>query len=350
MEHIQANRESMSGCKPYQKVMVTSASGFLGSALIQELSRKNFQTTALYSGLPAPEKSKNISPIYSDLKGHGLISKQLEGVNTLIHLDTLYPVIDQQIASKTLKNGNGSLKDSIKNGLEAARNLVRLAEKSDVKQIVYISSIGATQDSKSESLQVSYEIENIVLNSKILKKIILRIPVLFDDFGFDTYLSKAVAKAMKIPLFYPVLLPNSKVGVIHINDVNETIREMITSLSLPNCGILEAVSAETNMNKIFAMICANCCPKPKLQITGFFGRSIFQLISRKNSDIIDYLEEKSGHNLKKDELSNLNNPLLKYLSNNPRPFPKNFKKKISSFQEVQHKKMFEKEEKITANT
>jgi 2-alkyl-3-oxoalkanoate reductase len=107
------------------KILVTGASGFLGSALIRRLRQSEDSIRVFVrKPLPAGHAAGGLDAVYGDLGEPDAVMKAVEGVETVYHV------------------GAG-----MKGGFEAAtlwgtRNILNACEKHGVKKLVYVSSMG----------------------------------------------------------------------------------------------------------------------------------------------------------------------------------------------------------------
>ncbi|MGD0540377.1 MAG: NAD-dependent epimerase/dehydratase family protein, partial [Tepidisphaeraceae bacterium] len=69
-----------------KKVFVTGASGFVGSAILRELSRRAFAVTALARRKNPPQIAGDIRQVHGDLSQSAVLDEALRDCDAVIHL------------------------------------------------------------------------------------------------------------------------------------------------------------------------------------------------------------------------------------------------------------------------
>ena len=137
-------------------IFITGATGFIGNALIHQLSHWNEELRIL---LPPAEKTpilpKNI-PVeiaVSNLADERNMRAALRGVETIIHL-----------ASDEQQGANANLMNVDING---TASLLKVAQERKIKHIVFISHLGAEPSSAFPLLKAKGIAENYIIQSGI---------------------------------------------------------------------------------------------------------------------------------------------------------------------------------------
>ncbi len=119
---------------PKSKItLVTGANGFVGSVLIQELSRRGYDVRQLVRN-KSPLKHPNEKKFWIDgLDNLGDLSKPLKDVEVVIHIAARVHVMNEK--------GKDPLSEYRRINVESTLNLARQAATSGVKRFVFLSSI-----------------------------------------------------------------------------------------------------------------------------------------------------------------------------------------------------------------
>ncbi len=146
------------------KILITGASGFVGTHLIDELRKKNINFIGTSHG-----KSKNFFSI--NLSKDTKWDKLLNNCDTVIHL-------------AGLAHKKYSKEDLIKINFEGSVKLIKEAVKSNVKKFIFVSSVAVIQDKSSPYGRVKSMIESELI--KYSKKsemsyVIIRPPLIYGN-------------------------------------------------------------------------------------------------------------------------------------------------------------------------
>ena len=146
------------------KILVTGASGFIGTHLIDELRKKNINFIGT-----SHSKSKEFYEIN--------LSKDTKWGNLLNNCDTI-------IHLAGLAHKKYSKEDLIKINFEGSVKLIKEAIKSNVKKFIFVSSVAVIQDKSSPYGRVKSMIEyELVKYSKIseMSYVIIRPPLIYGN-------------------------------------------------------------------------------------------------------------------------------------------------------------------------
>lgn len=118
--------------KNKENVLVTGANGFLGSALVRQLKQKfNVKTLVRKTSDLTNLEGQNIEVIYGDLRDKDSLFRACRGVYAVFHAAADYRLWVRN--SEELYESN----------VTGTKNLLEAAYKSDVKKLVYTSSVAA---------------------------------------------------------------------------------------------------------------------------------------------------------------------------------------------------------------
>jgi len=114
------------------RVLVTGASGFLGSYLVEELVRGGYSVRGMIRDFKKASRLRDsgVEVVYGDLTRHDTLSQVVKGVDVIIHLAAYYTF-------------TGSKKLYRLVNVEGTRALAQVALKSGVKRFIYCSSTEA---------------------------------------------------------------------------------------------------------------------------------------------------------------------------------------------------------------
>ncbi len=115
------------------RVLVTGATGFVGSALVEELLKNGILVTALVRDFSVISLD-GLKPIVGDLNDiENIASSLFEGVECVVHAAARAHIVQN--------NSKNALTDYMKTNRDATLKLAELASKHGVKRFVFLSSI-----------------------------------------------------------------------------------------------------------------------------------------------------------------------------------------------------------------
>ena len=115
------------------RVLVTGATGFVGSALVEELLKNGILVTALVRDFSIIG-SDGLNPIVGDLNDiENIASSLFEGVECVVHAAARAHIVQD--------NSKNAVTDYLKTNRDATLKLAELASKHGVKRFVFLSSI-----------------------------------------------------------------------------------------------------------------------------------------------------------------------------------------------------------------
>jgi len=136
-----------------ERACVTGASGFVGSAIVEELVRRSVAVNALVHRRNASPLGGKVRVIRANLLDSAGLDDSISGCATVIHLV-------------------GIIKEMPKAGItfdrlhvQATRNVVESAKRVGVKRFIQMSALGARADGASEYHKTKWKAEEIVRGS-----------------------------------------------------------------------------------------------------------------------------------------------------------------------------------------
>ncbi len=136
------------------KILVTGATGYIGSQLIQRLSQTPFQIRCLARNpdLLAKIKGPSIEVHKGDLLSYDSLRESFKGIDVAFYL------VHSMDSKKDFERLEG----------EAAENFSKAAAENKVKRIIYLGALGSEEEgSLSPHLQSRKQVGNILRNSGI---------------------------------------------------------------------------------------------------------------------------------------------------------------------------------------
>jgi uncharacterized protein YbjT (DUF2867 family) len=136
-----------------QRVLLTGASGFVGSAVVKGLTQSGLSVNALVNRRTLPETGAQVKSIRADLFDPAALDGAMAGCAVAIHLI-------------------GIIQENSKKGItfermhiEATRRVVEAAQRSGVKRFVHMSAMGVRADAETEYGRTKWRAEQIVRES-----------------------------------------------------------------------------------------------------------------------------------------------------------------------------------------
>jgi nucleoside-diphosphate-sugar epimerase len=264
MEHLLENK-SQHNKTP---ILVTGGSGYLGSILIEKLCEFKQDIVALYRN-KMPESRAYLYPIAADLLNKVSLETPLSGVHTVIHL-----AWEKSTVSDKSSGVSGETKNVI-----ALKNLIEIMETHRVPRIVFISAVGVCREATDPFLLEKYGCEQLIINSAIKEKIIIRSSVLFGG-GKELGFILAVKNLMKSAIFYPIPQAEAMVCPLHVEDLAELISKCVLVKMYEFCAVLDLVGGEPyKVGQLFKIV-AQKSRKSLIPIPYIFGDIFIRFIER----------------------------------------------------------------------
>jgi hypothetical protein len=258
-------------------IMVTGCAGYLGRSICREIVAKGESIIGLYHQ-KLPEALDKMMPLFADLRNPDALLAPLRSVDTVVHLAWAGGVLGSDALRGTTPTRERLLSSA---NVLLTTNLVRAMERQGVKRIVFVSWLGADDRSDMLVLREKYWAENVILNSRIPEKIILRsgVAVDFDDKACD--FAQATFRLTKIPLVTP--LPRIFNDVV-ITSKKDLIDRVVLKATKPctdsNWMFIDEITSTAPITSSSAVISltAKWWGQNKWAMGGFLGRYLFKLL------------------------------------------------------------------------
>ncbi len=251
--------------------LITGAAGNIGSRVVEHLAQQHKSVIGLYRN-KLPASHKNVLPLCCDLLNPEAVVAPLKSTDTVIHLAWQGGILGS--SPKASSSG-----DSIQNAdnVVLTANIVKAMERANARKIILLSWVGVDRKSPNAMLREKYWAENIVINSAIPEKIILRAGVI-GGCGVDGEFFKAANPVTRMPLLLP--LPRQANGLVltTISDILWAIDEALRVSSQKDqyCRIVDLTS--TTPSSAADLVRAIDCKvrgKRRLTVGGYLGDVLF---------------------------------------------------------------------------
>lgn len=194
---------------PHDRVLILGATGFVGSRLVHELSRRKIKLRLFVrdiqkAALLIPEGS-DIELAQGDLLDRESLQKAVEGIHTAYYL--VHSMGGKSIFSNTAY----AAKDK-----KAATNFVSAANEEGLKRIIYLGALGETGDELSEHLKSRAEIADI-LSSGSPAATVLRAAIIIGAGGASFEMLRYLVE--RLPVMVCPQWIDTKIQPIALNDV-----------------------------------------------------------------------------------------------------------------------------------
>jgi dTDP-4-dehydrorhamnose reductase len=253
--------------KARKSVVVVGSAGYLGKCLVEALSNKDYTVVSVYNR-QLPESRPKVVPLCCNLLEEEPIRAALKHADTVVH------------AGWTMHSrGEKSL------NVQMTQNLVRAMEKAGSKRLIFISSAATSRFATTRFLDEKYLCENIIINSSIKEKLIIRSGILLDSKFEGNHFLTALRGMMRLPLVYPLPDVADGISVTYRTELIELILDLVQRGSMPSeCNLFEAVSAtNVTMPNLMKIIKEKEQMGFKLAVRGGVGRALWSLLD-KNKD------------------------------------------------------------------
>jgi nucleoside-diphosphate-sugar epimerase len=185
----------------FPKVIITGASGFIGSELCAYFANKNWNVIGFVRHIPAI-RVPNVVYLEYDL---------IKEVN-----ETIFPDTDFLIHCAYIKN-------DIEKNVQAARNILSVSKKFKVKKNIFISSLSAFHNAVSKYGKQKFEIEKLFSSKNDCN---IRTGVVLGNGGLFRQMSEYVKAGKRIPLING---GNQPLQTIHIHDLLSIVEKILIS-------------------------------------------------------------------------------------------------------------------------
>lgn len=278
-----------------KKILITGSSGFIGRYLIDSLIHNEHICIGAYLH-HRPLARPNCFLTCTDLRTNMFAQGTLDDVKTVIHLAWSEAAVHK---GESAKNQN----------LMMTERLINQLEKTGVTRLIYLSALGANKQASTPHLCEKYQNEQLILNSKIPEKIIIRSSIVYSGRLDDDRLLQYVLKQLQKPWFYVVPKPDRKIAPIHVKDLVQFVSQLIENDMSIGSNIVEIAGQENfSMQQLYKSIANRYTSGKKLALSG----PVFEKLAAFKS------KEQSQSEVRTTELLlQSNEPTQEFMTNNP---------------------------------
>ena len=200
-------------------ILVTGATGFVGSHLVKRLRKEGLKVRALTR---TPAKAQSLADLGAEVVPGEIadlasLETAAKGCDKIVHLVGI------------IQEGRGFTFRSVH--VEGTRNVLDAAKKAGIGHFVYQSAVGSREGAKSQYHRTKWEAENLVRASGI-PYTILRPSLIY---GPGDLFTIRISEMIKVSPVLPVIgTGRSKIQPVFIDDVVECLRKIVTSESFIN--------------------------------------------------------------------------------------------------------------------
>jgi NADH dehydrogenase len=208
------------------RVFVTGGTGFVGSAIIEELVSRNYSVNALVREGKSRALRSNVNEIRGDLFDDRLLAEGLRGCSAAIHL----------VGIIMEKPGKGATFERIH--VEGTRSIIDAACRSGIRRYVHMSALGSRPDAVSDYHKTKFRAEEYVRASG-LNYTLFRPSLIHGPHGEFMRMEANWARKKSPPfLFMPYfgagLLGRNGAGMLQPVYVKDVARAFVEALEKPN--------------------------------------------------------------------------------------------------------------------
>lgn len=199
-------------------ILVTGATGFLGSHLVKALLEKGYKVRALVRDIERGHrlKSRGVELVKGDMTDPESLKEATKGIETVINLVGII-------------SGGEKVYRAVHTG--GTRNLAKAAEANGAKRFIYISANGASKDGATAYFRTKWEAEEEVRKSG-LEYTIFRPSVLF---GPNDAFVNQLAFGMRIAPLFPVFGSGEyKLQPLFVTDLVQCMIKSVTEAKALN--------------------------------------------------------------------------------------------------------------------
>lgn len=191
------------------RVLILGGTGFIGKRLVKELAEKNIKLRLLARN---PSKAAHIVPAGKDvevLPGDLMEKKSLEEALHGIH--SCYYLVHSMGGKSITRNTEFAEKDK-----EAARKFIGVADKQNLKRVIYLGGLGEAGEGLSEHLKSRAEVGEILSSGKA-SATILRAAVIVGSGGASYEMLRYLVE--RLPVMTCPKWINTRIQPIAVGDV-----------------------------------------------------------------------------------------------------------------------------------
>jgi NADH dehydrogenase len=136
-----------------ERVFVTGASGFVGSAVVAELVKRGFGVTALVNRTEVPSNGGDVQSVRADLFDEAAMDAAVAGCRVVIHLVGI--IMEKPKDGITFRRLH----------VEATTSAIEAAKRNNIRRYIHMSALGTRAGAVSEYHKSKWEAEEIVRGS-----------------------------------------------------------------------------------------------------------------------------------------------------------------------------------------
>ncbi|HZK82335.1 MAG TPA: complex I NDUFA9 subunit family protein [Humisphaera sp.] len=261
-----------------QRVLVTGASGFVGTAVVEQLLASHYDITALVHRGDLKPGLESVRVVRGDLFTDSVLDKAVEDCDAVIHLVGIIKEIPRR----------GITFDRIH--VHGAKNVLDAAQRAGIQRIIHMSALGAAAEAPSEYHKTKFMAEHR-LRKSTMDWTILQPSLIHGPQGEFTRMLAAWARGKKPPFFFMPYFGGGLLGLskptqvqpVYVRDVARAFvdaidNEQTNHKTLPVCG--SQVLTWPQMYKIAAQLFAGK-RKPALPIPAWYAKAVASIIPAK---------------------------------------------------------------------
>ena len=260
-----------------RSALITGAAGRVGQQLCASLAGQGKNLIGLYRER-LPKAHKNVLPLCCDLRHIESLVAPLKSTDTVVHLAWQG---EFSAAFSTHANSDVQARDGV--NVAMTQNLVNAMERAGTKRIIFLSWVGVDRHANLGLLRQKYWAENVIINSQIPEKIIIRAGLISSSEHFME-LTRVAGMIAKITLFLPLTKEFKEVVVTTMDDILKSIGDAVNAPTVPeaNCRILDLASTHPNSGAtILSAIDAKIWHKKRFQLGGIIGQWLYRCLENK---------------------------------------------------------------------